>query len=539
MKEILFTGGTVLTMDAHRRQAQAVLVRGNRIAAVGSDAEVAARASGGAERIDLAGRTLVPGFNDDHIHLANMSDRERTPSLFGLSKAEILDRLREIYANAAPGEWLIATQWDYPDCPDPHVGDLDEVFPRNPVALFQFSGHAAWMNTRAFAELGITAETPDWDRGGVDTDASGRLTGIVREPFGAPGVKQLFEQRFTDPDQLRRNLPPTLQLLASHGVTSVQDNTWFPHVVDVYNELLAEDALSIRISCWFMGESQKLIDGMEARRYHPTRLARGPLKFFWDGAFSSKTAWLIEPYEGEPDNYGSGIPAEQIQRTIEPAVAARRQVAAHSIGDRATREYLDAAEKLTKRHPHLRDMRIRIEHGQLIREEDIRRIVDLGLVVSTQPHAAATPQKDVALVGPRRSERAYPYRSLLDAGACVAFGSDYPGEGSFEPLLGMHYAVNRSGPEAIMPAEALWAYTHGSAYVEFAEDEKGSIEEGKLADLVVLSEDPTRTDPARIKDIGVELTMMDGRIVYNAPEEPTPARAPHGAGQTTHSGTTP
>jgi hypothetical protein len=372
------------------------------------------------------------------------------------------------------------------------------------------------MNTRAFAELGISADTPNWDRGGVDLDTDGRLTGIVREPFGAPGVKTLFEQRFTNAELLKRHLPPTFDLLASHGVTSVQDNTWFPHVVDVFNELLAADAMPIRISCWAMGESEKLTAGMEERTFHPLRLERGPRKFFWDGAFSSKTAWLTEPYVGEPDNYGEGFDASQIRALIEPAIRDRRQVAAHSIGDRATKEYLDAAERLAVEYPHLREMRNRIEHGQLIRSQDIQRIVDLGFEVSTQPHAAATPEKDIGLVGRERARRAYPYRSLIDAGAQVSFGSDYPGEGSFEPLLGIHYVVNREGPEAIGPYEALRAYTLGSAHAEFAESQKGSIEEGKLADLVVLAEDPTRVEPKGIKDIRVELTVMDGRITYDA-----------------------
>jgi predicted amidohydrolase YtcJ len=528
MEETILRAGRVLTMDDRGREAEAVLVRGNRIAAVGTDAAVRAQAGPGATRIDLAGRTLIPGFNDNHIHLVNMADRERTPSLSGLSKREIIEHIQASYADAAEGEWLIGTQWDYPACPDPHVSDLDASFPDHPVALFQFSGHAAWMNSRAFAELGITPQTPDWDRGGVDVDAEGRLTGIIREPFGAPGFRNLFQKRFTDPENMRRHLPQALAHLNRNGITSIQDNTWFPQVMDAYNELYAGGGLTVRLSCWFMGDSGKLVAGMEEKSFHPMYLERGPLKYFLDGAFSSRTAWLTEPYAGEPDNYGAGVPADDIVGFLEPAVRARRQVASHAIGDRATQEYLDAAERLVERYPHLRDMRIRIEHGQLISDADIRRIVDLGFHVATQPHAAAAPQKDIELVGRERALRAYPYRSLIDAGAQISFGSDYPGEGSFEPLLGIHYVVNREGPEAITAAEALRAYTIGSAYAQFAESEKGSIEPGKLADLAVLSDDPTRIDPAGIKDIDVELTMTDGGIVYEGSS--TRAPAPHGAG---------
>jgi hypothetical protein len=277
-----------------------------------------------------------------------------------------------------------------------------------------------------------------------------------------------------------------------------------------------------------MGDSAGLVAGMADKRFRPLVLERGPLKFFLDGAFSSRTAWLTEPYVCEPGNYGAGIPADDIVRFLEPALRDRRQVASHSIGDRATKEYLDAARRLVDRYPHLREMRIRIEHGQLIRREDIDRIVDLGFHVATQPHAAATPQKDAELIGRERALRAYPYRSLLDAGADVSFGSDYPGEGSFEPLLGMHYVVNREGPEAISAHEALRAYTVGSARAQFAENEKGSIEAGKLADLVILREDPTRVDPGRLKDIAVDLTMMDGEVVYENATRPSPL--PHSAG---------
>ncbi|MFP4373300.1 MAG: amidohydrolase [Spirochaetaceae bacterium] len=528
MEETILSGGRVLTMDAHGREAEAVLVRGNRIAAVGSNAEVRAEAGPGAVQIDLAGRTLIPGFNDNHIHLVNMADRERTPSLSGLSKAEIIEHIRDSYVGAAAGEWLVATQWDYPTCPDPHISDLDAAFPHHPVALFQFSGHAAWMNSRAFTELGITPQTPDWDRGGVDVDAQGRLTGIIREPFGAPGFRNLFQKRFTDPASMRRNLPGAIRHLNENGVTSVQDNTWFPQVMDAYNELYADGGLTVRLSCWFMGDSQELVAGMEGKEFHPLHVERGPLKYFLDGAFSSRTAWLTEPYAGEPGNFGAGIPADDIVRFLEPAVRSHRQVASHAIGDRAIREYLDAAERLVGRYPHLREMRIRIEHGQLIRDADIGRIVDLGFHVATQPHAAATPEKDIELVGRARALRAYPYRSLIDAGAQISFGSDYPGEGSFEPLLGIHYVVNREGPEAVTAAEALRAYTIGSAHAQFAESEKGSIEPGKLADLAVLSDDPTRVDPAGIKDIEVELTITDGEVVYERAAARAPA--PHGAG---------
>ena len=263
------------------------------------------------------------------------------------------------------------------------------------------------------------------------------------------------------------------------------------------------------------------------KRFEPDWYMRGPRKQFIDGAFSSRTAWLSEPYADDPDSFGTGKSSEAIERWVRKATRQRRQIACHSIGDAATTAYCDAVERLSHRSKYGENiirLRHRIEHGQLIAQSDIERIVRLGMVVSAQPHAAADPEKDERLLGPCRARRAYAYRDLLDAGVSLAFGSDYPGEYTFSPLYGIHLAVNREGGQAITAHEAVSCYTAGSAKAEFAENRKGQISAGFLADMVMLSADPTAIDPRTIKDIQVDATIVDGRFVFQRPGTNVPVQ---------------
>ncbi|WP_455381748.1 amidohydrolase, partial [Salinispira pacifica] len=253
--------------------------------------------------------------------------------------------------------------------------------------------------------------------------------------------------------------------------------------------------------------------------YDDAWVRRGPWKYFLDGSFSTRTAWLWEPYEGEPDNFGHGVTAADAVAILRRLARGRTQGAFHAIGDRSISEFLDAMEAVAAELPDVRSLRMRIEHGQLIRREDIPRLAELGVLVSAQPSALGTPDKDVSLLGRERAERAYPYRSLLDAGVQLSFGSDIPGEATCDPILALHRVVNRDGPERITVEEALRTYTMGSAYAEFQENVKGSLEPGKLADFVVLSQDPTGVDATRIGETKVLQTITGGRIVYDYDRE--------------------
>jgi predicted amidohydrolase YtcJ len=383
------------------------------------------------------------------------------------------------------------------------------------VVLFQYSGHAAWVNSRMLRRLGINRATPDPRGGQIVRDTAGEPTGLLRDVAIAPLHDIRLRRLISSPTLRRQLMARSLELLRRAGITSVQDNTWNPTTVWTLNELRRRGELTCRFSCWTHGLRPWLSLGMSLARYDRQWVRRGPWKYFLDGTFSTRTAWLLEPYRDEPRNYGRpAMTAEKLAAVLRRSAALGRQSVFHAIGDRAIRGLADAVEEAWGRYPVLDSLRLRVEHGQLIDPSDIRRLAELHILVSAQPTALGQPDKDEALLGPERARRAYPYRSLLDAGVRLSFGSDVPGEGHYEPLLAIHWAVNRPSPERITPLEALTCYTLGSAYAEFQESEKGSISPGKLADLAVLSEDPTAVAPERIRDLEVEMTIVGGRVVY-------------------------
>ena len=324
---------------------------------------------------------------------------------------------------------------------------------------------------------------------------------------------------------LDERLDLALSTFARLGITSVQDNTWFyPELLSLRKRLDAR-TLSARFTAWSLGRRPAhgaAIDAAFALGIGDADWLRpGPVKYFLDGTFSTRNACLDEPFEGsgedelcaEPD-----APLAELQRLARR----RRQGAFHIIGDRGIAIFLDAYERALARHPGLRDLRVRIEHAQLVRAEDIPRIRDLGILVSAQPTALENPGKDERLLGRARAMRAYPYRSLLDAGVRLSFGSDIPGESSCDPIRSIHMAANREGPERISAEEALRCYTVGSAYAEFMEGRKGMLAPGMLADFAVLSQDMTSVPSERIGDTFVEETVVGGKTVYRrgfAPRE--------------------
>lgn len=515
MGDILLFNGTIHTVDSDMPEAEAVILEDGRISFVGTEAEAEVRSSGSAQRIDLQGRTLIPGFNDNHIHLIAMGDTLSRPNLRGMNATEIINFLKEVYKQVTPGETLYAWGWDYPSCPDPHRDILDKAFPENPVVLIQFSGHGIWVNSRVLQKYRVGPKTPDPEGGKILRDERGDPTGILRDNAALPVHRARFLKMHSNRILQSEMLDRTLAELRKVGITSVQDNTWFSGTVGLLRRYRRQGRLTARVSCWFYGMMPSVASVMRLKRFDDSFVARGLWKYLLDGTFSTRTAWLLQPYAGEPENYGidTGV-LEKMERFLELSIRRRRQAAFHAIGDRTIHELVKAVQRLSLSHSGVEDLRLRIEHAQLIALEDIQRFRDLGILVSAQPSALATPGKDIDLLGEERACRAYPYRSILDAGVHLSFGSDMPGEATFDPLLSIHYTVNRSGPERIDPGEALEAYTLGSAYAEFKEREKGSITAGKLADLAILSQDLLSIEPAKIKDTEVEMTIVGGRIVY-------------------------
>ena len=512
MKSAAYTNGRIITMDPNYKDPSAVLIRDGKIAVVGTAERVLSAAEGDTVWFDLEGRALLPGFNDNHFHAISAGSRSASSDLAGLDADGIIDLIKA-WRKTHSGDYFHGYGWDYPACPDPHRDLLDAHFPDFPVFLFQFSGHGMWTNTKGLERMGLL--DPKNAKGEIVlVDAAGSPTGIVRESGRNRYLRQQRRKRTLTPENIRRSLKTILTGLARAGITTIQDNTWYRKPVAVLKELYKEGELTCRFSCWsrdgfpFHGAWMSMI-GVDRDWIHT-----GPRKYFADGAFSSHSGWLFEEYTDEPGNSGSGKTADEIYHFLNNDIRRKHQIACHAIGDRAVHEFCLAVVRLNQRYPWIPDLRCRIEHGQLIRKDDIRRIADLGILVCAQPPALIDPGKDRNMLGDTRARAAYPFRTLLDAGINLSFGSDYPGEGFYEPLRGIHLAVNREGPERITVEEALACYTIGSAHAELCEDTKGSITPGKLADFVVLSDDPLSIPAADIEKLRVIQTIVGGKAVF-------------------------
>lgn len=525
---LVFHNGNIITVDPARPRARAVAVAGDRILFVGDDNAALALAAPDAVLYDLNGRTLIPGFNDDHVHTLAFGAFYLEPILWGKSCEEIAAVVAEEAKKKKPGELITGNSWDYPTCPDPNRAILDAAAPNNPVYLTQYSGHAAWANTAMLRKLKIDRNTPDPVGGQIVRDASGEPTGVLRDTAMAPQTSQ-FLGLLLDRDRHRATVGKALELYRAAGITSVQDNTWEPVTGRYLAASRDRGILTTRFTCWPYGLVKTSVFLLKYVRHDDLWVRRGPLKYYMDGAFSTRTGWMTEAYADEPGNFGAPrFTPEEMDAIVLKAARQRRQVAVHAIGDRAVKTVIDAVEKAAARYPWTTGLRMRIEHAQIMDPGDILRMKRLGMVASVQPFTIGTPGKDVTLLGPERAKRAYPFHSLFQAGVPVAFGSDAPAEVDYQPLLSIYYAVTRTnkagteGPlnpdECFTAEEALYCYTMGSAYAEFMEDEKGSVTPGKLADLAVLSDDLTAVPAAAIKDIRVLLTVTGGRVVFRAEE---------------------
>lgn len=468
---------------------------------------------------DLGGATVLPGFIDNHVHLAVTGDLASQPRLNGMGAAEIREVLKARHAEIAPEETLRAYGWDYPTWPDPHRTFLDEISVDRPIVLFQFSGHAACVNSAMLRKLHIDRATPDPPDGRIDRDKNGEPTGILREGASRPLHAVRMRQVNRDRKLVGKLLELGQDVLVKHGITSVGDNTWYAGSAFALTRLRRQGRLRCRVSSWSLGSAPRERLFMRFVRYDREFVRRGPVKYFLDGAFSSRTALLLEPYLGEADNYGTPVLHGQALQQVLMRLSRRgRQGAFHSIGDAAVRNFLDSVENLSARGVPTQRCRHRLEHCQLVSAGDMTRLARLGVLVAAQPHALASPEKDKELLGEERAARAYPYRSLLDAGVALSFGSDSPAEAGFEPLEGIRLACLRPGPERISVREAIQCYTRGSAYAEGTESWKGSIAVGKAADLTILSHDPLELDrtgdETPLRQAVVQATLVAGKVVY-------------------------
>ncbi len=561
--DMLILNAKVYTVDAQNSTAEAIAIQGNKIAAVGTTEELRRRYT--SENIfDAEGKTVVPGFIDSHGHVSALGSSLTELNLVGTTSVEqIAEMVAKKAAVAAPGQWIRGRGWDqnlWPsrtkERPFPNASMLDKSSPNNPVVLFRVDGHAVWLNSRALSIVEGASRSgsmlADTEGGKIIRDPGGKPTGIFID--NAVGVVMKYVPAYSN-EEIQHSISLALHECLTYGLTSVQDMWVDEEDYSAYNILLKNDELPIRVYAAIGGDGdlwQKfLMSGplIDSRRHLFTVRA---IKMYVDGALGSRGAALIEPYNDDPGNRGLTVNSfEEIRMVTSEALAHGFQVCTHAIGDRGNNIVLNAYEQAMQQNPRrARDARLRIEHAQVLDPADIPRFKKLGVIPSMQPtHCTSDMEWAEARLGSARIRGAYAWRSLLDDGNIIPGGSDFPVE-SPNPLLGIYAAITRQdlngiphsaddvahlfqlssegirdssvftdgwyASQRMTRVEALRAFTIWGAYAEFGENEKGSIEKGKLADIVVLSKDIMTIPPIEIPSASVVATIVGGKIKYSA-----------------------
>ncbi|HXB55811.1 MAG TPA: amidohydrolase [Vicinamibacteria bacterium] len=530
----IFVNGRIWTGDEAHPRVEAVAVRGTTILAVGTTQEIRRLAEKATEVVDLKGRFACPGFNDAHLHFMSGSLGLDELDLAGAAGGEEVQRRLAAYARVHPDRlWFVGQGWAYGDFPEaPHKRFLDAVVSDHPVWLRDRDGHSGWANSIALLLAGIDRRTRDPEHGQIVRDSGGEPTGLLKE-----GAMELVRRKVPTPgtEDKYRALRKGLDLAISYGLTSVQDASFDEDDLPVFDRVLREGGLKLRVYGALPLVKDPTPDSLahyrelQAQNQSP-RLRLGAVKGFLDGVVDAKTAALFEPYAGG----GTGIvnwTQEDLNRAAAFYDKERFQIELHAVGDKAIRMALDAyAYAAQVNGPRTR--RHRIEHAEVPTGEDRARFKALGVVASTQPLFAnpgrTTLQNYAVLLGPERAAQANAFRLWDEAGVAQAFGSDWP-VFSCDVLKGIYCAVTRMTPEGtpaggfqpqnrISAEAALRHFTKDAAYACLEETLKGTLSAGKVADLVVLSEDILAVPPERILTAKVLLTVLGGQDTYRAKE---------------------
>lgn len=528
--DLILINGKIWTGVAAAPEAEAVACLQGKIIAVGSSAEIRKLQGPATRVIDLAGKRVTPGFNDAHVHffdggagLASVQLRDaRTPE-------EFRNRIRDFAAKRPKGRWILNGNWDHElwtPAKLPTRQLIDDVTADNPVFINRLDGHMCLANSAALKLAGITAATQDPPGGTIVRDEKGEPAGVLKDAAMSLVYKVIPKP---NEEEIAEAVRAAMKYAAENGVTSVQDVSASPEILGVYQRLLANGELNTRISghqplaAW----GRLAAVGVRAS-FGGEKLKIGALKGFADGSLGSTTALFFEPYLDEPKTSGlpsdEMIPESKMFQNMLGADKAGLQIALHAIGDKANRTILDMFAEVEKQNGP-RDRRFRIEHAQHLRAEEIKRFGAQRVIASMQPyHAIDDGRWAENRIGPERAKGTYAFRSLLDAGAVLAFGSDWF-VAPLDPIMGIYAATTRrtldgKRPNGWVPeqkitvAEAVRAFTYGSAYASFDEKIKGSIEVGKLADLAVLTDDIFKIDPAQIEKVKIAMTVFDGKVIY-------------------------
>jgi predicted amidohydrolase YtcJ len=535
--DTVLVNGNVVTVDDRKPRAEALAIQGERILSVGSNEEILRLKDAGTRVIDLAGKTVVPGLVDGHLHFARLgADRGQSLDLSeAKSEAAAAAQVKRLAQRLQPGEWITGDgwhtgNWDRQEWPSRK--SLDEAAPNNPVFLGGMHSHASWANTRALQAAGITRSTPDPLGGQVFRDKAGEPTGVLLE-----NAQALLRERVPSASRepLVESVRKSVRLALSYGFTGAHDMGTSLEAIEAYEALIAAGDFPFRLNAIpRVVNAGALLDSILAKGplvdFGGHRLQVRGVKVSIDGALGARGAALMSPYDDDPQNLGViRVPYDQLYLIVEKSLRAGFNVAIHAIGDRGNQMALDAVEQALLRVP-VKDHRIRVEHAQVVRPEDLPRFGRLGVLASVQwMHGTLDMPWAEKRVGSGRIAGAYAWRTLLNLGARLVGGSD-EGAAAFSPFMGLHAAVTRQDAKGSPPGgwrpeqrltrmEALRSYTIDAAYAAFEEDVLGSITPGKLADIAVLSKDVLSVPAEEILTTEALLTIVGGKLVY----ERTPA----------------
>jgi predicted amidohydrolase YtcJ len=527
--------GKIVTIDPAKPEVQAIAIRGEVIAAVGSEEEIQPYIGPSTKVIDLAGMLAIPGFIDSHGHFTGLGETKMELDLaHAATWDDIVAMVAEAARKARPGEYILGggwhqEKWSRKPVPDvegfPTHEALSKVSPDNPVLLTHASGHAIFANAKAMEMAGITRSTPDPTGGQIMRDAKGNSIGVFRE--NAEGLVRKGADEFVrkrTPDAIRL----AIQECLSNGVTTFFDASSSFETIDLFKKFADEGNLGIRLWVMISEGNQALQQNLAKYRiidYGDKHLTVRAIKRFMDGALGSRTAWMLEPYADLPSSTGINVDKiEDIAETARLAIENGFQLCTHAIGDRANREVLNIYEAAFKAHPDKKDLRWRIEHAQHLNAADIPRFGALGVIAAMQTiHCTSdAPYVLVRLGAQRAEEGAYVWQKLMKSGAIICDGTDTPVE-DVNPILNFYAAVTRKlrdgtvfyPDQRMTREEALKSYTWNAAYSGFEEGTRGSLVAGKLADITVLTKDILTIPEDEILTAAVKYTIVGGKLMYS------------------------
>ena len=532
--DVILTNAKIWTVDPERPTAEAVAIIGDRFVAVGPAAEVDQWRGSATKIIDGGGKLVLPGFNDAHVHFASGGQQLDSVDLRDAkSQQEFRQRIQQ-RALRYPHDWMTGGDWDdqnWTPAKLPTKELIDPVTPDTPVFVNRFDGHMALANSVALKIAGITKATKAPPGGEIVRDANGEPTGILKD-----AAMDLVYSKIPPPSRaaLTRAIRRAMAHAARLGVTSVQDMAVPYDGISVYSELAEKHELTTRIYVAppIAGWEDLAKIGIR-HAFGSSFLRMGALKGFADGSLGSSTAYFFQPYTDNPKTHGlladDMIPLSKMRDRLSGLDAAGLQACVHAIGDEAISTVLDLFQEVVNKNGP-KDRRFRIEHAQHMAPKDFERFRRLDVIASVQPyHAIDDGRWAEKRIGFDRAKTTYAFRTFLDNNVRLAFGTDWS-VAPLNPMLTIYAAVTREtldgkNPDGWVPeqklkvSEAVEAYTMGSAYAEFQEKQKGSITPGKLADLVVLSDDIFTIKPEAIKDVTVQMTMVGGKVVYPQKEQ--------------------